>query len=345
MRVMAIGATGFIGRHVVRELIDAGHDVAVLHRGRTALAAEGCVTEFVGERAALGDMREELARWSPEMVIDFILSSAAQATITRDVFRGVARRLVAISSADVYRAMAVLHRMDAGPVEQIPLTEDSRLRESGQTYSAETLAKVRSVFPWLDKEYDKVCVEQAVAADPSLPATILRLPIVYGPGDPLHRFFPVVKRMIEGRPAILYEASYARGMPCRGYVENVAHAIVLAATREEAAGRTYNVDEPSAYTAAEWTAKIGLALGWKGRMVELPREQAPKHLVLPFNFEQHLFMDSSRIRKELGYAEQIDVEEAIRRTIGWEQANPPERIDPALFDYAAEDEALQRAAA
>ena len=35
MKVIAIGATGFIGRHVVAKLVEAGNEVAVLHRGTT----------------------------------------------------------------------------------------------------------------------------------------------------------------------------------------------------------------------------------------------------------------------------------------------------------------------
>ena len=51
-------------------------------------------------------------------------------------------------------------------------------------------------------------------------------------------------------------------------------------------------------------------------------------------------MDSTRIRTELGYSESVPLDEALRRTVEWEQANPPHQIDPARFDYAAEDEAV-----
>ena len=74
----------------------------------------------------------------------------------------------------------------------------------------------------------------------------------------------------------------------------------------------------------------------------VPREQAPAHLVQPYRCEQHLFTDSTRIRAELGYAEAVPNEEALRRTVEWERANPP-RIDPAKYDYAVEDEAIARA--
>jgi nucleoside-diphosphate-sugar epimerase len=343
MRVIAIGATGFIGRYVVTKLVDAGHDVAVLHRGKTPLAAHSSVTEILGERSTIRELRNQFRTWSPDVAVDMILSSAAQARATLEAFHGIARRVVAISSGDVYRAMAVVHRFDTGPLEPVPLTEDSPLRTQTQTYSSEALVAARAAFPWIDEEYDKVQVEQVIGSDPKLPATILRLPMVYGPGDPLHRLHPVLKRILDDRPAIVYEESFARSLPCRGYVENVAHAIALAATSERSAGRVYNAAEPDFYTEAEWTAKIGAVVGWQGRVIAVPRHQAPQHLVLPYNFDQHLFMDSTRIRAELGYTECVPVDEALRRTVEWEQANPPQQIDPAQYDYLAEDEAVARA--
>jgi nucleoside-diphosphate-sugar epimerase len=48
MRVLVIGGTGFIGRHVTRRLIQAGHEVTVFHRGETR-----CDLFNVGEPDAL----------------------------------------------------------------------------------------------------------------------------------------------------------------------------------------------------------------------------------------------------------------------------------------------------
>src|SRR5438874_13567038 len=93
---------------------------------------------------------------------DMILSSARQARATLEAFHGIARRVVAISSGDVYRAMAVVHRLDAGPLEPVPLTENSPLRAQTQTYSPEALRRARAAFPWIDEEYDKIEVERAI---------------------------------------------------------------------------------------------------------------------------------------------------------------------------------------
>jgi hypothetical protein len=53
-------------------------------------------------------------------------------------------------------------------------------------------------------------------------------------------------------------------------------------------------------------------------------------------------MSSARIRAELGYDEVVSPDAAMARTIAWERANPPAEVDPAQFDYAAEDTALDQ---
>ena len=119
----------------------------------------------------------------------------------------------------------------------------------------------------------------------------------------------------------------ARWRWTRGYVENVADAIALAATDDRAAGRVYNVGEPEALSEAEWVAAIGRAAGWEGRVATMAPDQLPQHLVEAYAFEHHVVGDTRRIRDELGYTERVDRDEALRRTIAWERATPPAAID------------------
>jgi nucleoside-diphosphate-sugar epimerase len=207
---------------------------------------------------------------------------------------------------------------------------------------------MQNTFSWVDDRYDKIGVEEAIMNDPAVSGTVLRLPMVYGPGDPLHRFFPLLKRCADGRPSILLPDDFAAWRGPRGYVENVAHAIAVAATTDQAAGRVYNICDEPTLPELEWQAKIAKRIAkqmnWPGRFVVLPRERTPKHLLLPGNAAQHVVASSERIRTELGYKEPVEIEEAIRRTVAWEQRNPPNTINLQQFDYDAEDAALAHAA-
>ena len=72
----------------------------------------------------------------------------------------------------------------------------------------------------------------------------------------------------------------------------------------------------------------------------LPSDKTPAYLRLPIKNHQDWIVSSARIREELGYRETVPREEALQRTIIWEKANPP-AVPMALFDYAAEDAALE----
>lgn len=342
MRILVIGGTGFIGRFVVRDLAAKGHDVAVYHRGLSGNNVPAGTHEILGDRSELGWKRMDFIRVRPDVVLDCILSSERQAKGVMEIFRGVSPRIVVLSSQDVYRAYGILLGIEEGPLQPVPLTEESEVRTQHRPYGAEQMQRMRGIFPWLDDEYEKIEVEHAVLNDADLPATVLRLPMVYGPGDPLHRLYPIVKRIDDRRPAILLDEAAARWRPPRGYVENVAAAIALAVTSDNTRDRIYNVAEQTLYSELDWTRLIGDVAGWKGEVVVLKSKEIPAHLRVPFHTEQDWVVSSDRIRKELAFEEPIAIPEALRRTIEWERKDPPLDLPAGTFDYPAEDAALER---
>jgi nucleoside-diphosphate-sugar epimerase len=343
MNVLVIGGTAFIGPHVVRKLAEAGHTVAVFHRGRREAGLLPGVSHIHGDRRQLAEIAPEFERFGPEVVLHMIPSDAQHAWSCLRAFTGLARRAVAISSIDVYRAYNRFRRVEPGPPEATPLAEDAPLRERLYPYRDEP-------FPGTEDperrrqidDYDKIPVERLFLSEPQLPGTVLRLPAVYGPNDEQHRLFKYLRRMDDRRPAILLSEGAAGWRWARGYVENVAQAIFLAVVADRAAGRVYNVAEPEALSEAEWVRRIAAQAGWDGELIALPEERLPGHLKQDYDWRQDIAADTTRIRTELGYTELIAPEEALRRTIAWERANPGE-TDLQEFDYAAEDAALAEA--
>jgi nucleoside-diphosphate-sugar epimerase len=342
MRLVLIGGTGFIGPWVARILLAQGHEIAVYHRGHSRISLPDGVRHILGDRRDLVASLPQFRDFAPDVVIDFILASGRQAQSTMDVFRGIAHRVVALSSGDVYRAAGILHGTEPGPLQPVPLTEDSDLRTQGQTYREEALEVIRQTVPWFEADYDKIPVERMVMNDPELAGTVLRLPMIYGPGDPFGRLHPYLKRMDDGRPAILIQEDAAQWRAPRGYVEDVAAGIALAATSPEAPGRIYNIAERQSFSEIEWAQHIGRSVGWSGSVYAVPLDLTPAHLKLPYNSAQHWTMSSARIREELGYAEPTPAAVAIAKTIEWERAHPPAQVNSAQFDYAAEDAALEQ---
>lgn len=340
MRVLIIGGTHFMGPYVVKDLLAAGHEVTVFHRGQISPAKlPEQVKELLGDRDRLPEYADVLRGQEPDVVLDMMVMHEQHARDLMETFAGVARRVVMISSQDVYRAFGRVNRTEGGEVDPAPITEDSPLRANLYPYRGKTLRAEDDPQRWMD-DYDKIPAERVVMGYSNLPGTVLRLPAVYGPGDRQHRMFPYLKRMLDGRPAILLEASVAGWHWTHGYVENIADAIALAVTDERASGRIYVVGEPHALTVVERVEHLVRAAHWPGRIVTVPTERLPQSLREEGNVAQHIIVDSSRIRRELAYAERIDLEEAFNRTVAWENLNPPPQIDPAFFDYEAEDKVL-----
>jgi len=339
MKILIIGGTNFIGPWVVRHLVTMGHDVTIFHRGKTKAELPENVHHIFGERSQLQDYKNEFEKLSPDVVVDIICYTELEARIFMDVFKSITKRVVTISSMDVYRVYGIILGKESG-TEEVPLTEDSALRSS--------------LYPFKDlpirlcgkpADYDKILVERVVMSS-ELSGTILRLPMVYGANDPLNRLSPYLKRMDDSRDAIVFLDIIAKWRGSYGYVENIGYAIALAVINEKAAGRIYHVAEPETLSEGERVNKIGEIAGWKGKVISFPKDKFPQDWDLPLNSEQDWFVDSTRIRKELGYKEIVSIEEALKRTIEWERNHlsieMQQLVAPFLLDYPTEDTILKQ---
>ena len=339
MRVLVIGGTNFIGPHVVTALHQRGHEVTVYHRGVHEPELPPSVRHIHSPRASIPVLHfpSSLSDPAPEVVLHMfpVGEDDARAAVAR--FIGVARRMVALSSGDVYRAYGRLLGTEPGPPEPLPIRENAPLREILFPYRHTASGPSDWTY-----HYEKILAERAVLGS-RLPATILRLPAVYGPGDPNHRFRPYLKRMDDRRPAIILEEAQATWRWTHGYVGDVAQAIALVVSDDRAVGQVYNIGEAAVPTMAERVRKLAELAGWRGTVVPFSPDRMPAHLRAPYQPRQDLVVDTGRIRSELGFAESVPNDEGLLRTIEWERAHRPETGDPSPADYAAENAALQGA--
>jgi nucleoside-diphosphate-sugar epimerase len=264
-----------------------------------------------------------------DVVVHMFATSHRHARAVLDAFGNYAGRAVVASSLDVYQAFAALIRR-APHLSPTDLAESAPLRTERHLYG---------------DECERLEVEMAFRAEADrLPATILRLPFMFGPDDPRHRFFPWAKRFDDHRPAILLEPTYGTFRMTHAYVENVAHAFVRAIETPHPANvplRIYNVGEPRTPTMAERLHELARAAGYKGRVVMVPRDRCPPHLVKPVDMSRDIVLDDAAIRRDLGYREIVSPDEAYRRTMEWQRTVCPADANLADFDYAAEDALLR----
>jgi nucleoside-diphosphate-sugar epimerase len=333
VRVTVLGGTGFLGPEVVRQFVDAGCDVAIFHRGGSEAELPASVRHIHGDRRQLSTFLAQFRSFNADVVVDMRPMTEDHARQLVSTFAGVAKRAVVISSADVYRAYGRLNLTEPGPPDPVPLREDAPLRDG---LYADQNAKPHDRTESLE-HYDKLLVEGVVSSEPRLPAAILRLGMVHGPRS--YRHYPYLKRMVDGRPGVILADPWARWRGTLAYSENVAAAIVLAAMRSDAQG-AYNVGDDSPTATIDIVAAIAAAAHWAGRIVTVPSADLPASMRPGTGLAQELILDSTRIRRELGFNEPVSTATGMTRTVDWMLGHPPTPEDPMgrlELDYRAED--------
>lgn len=105
MRVVVLGGTRFVGRAVVAELVSAGHDVLLVHRGEHEPMGLPHVPHLHADRRDLLSRAEDLRRFQPDGVVDVSAMTRGDAEIALAALPA-GPRLVVVSSMDVYRAFS-----------------------------------------------------------------------------------------------------------------------------------------------------------------------------------------------------------------------------------------------
>ncbi|GAA3281850.1 sugar nucleotide-binding protein [Dactylosporangium vinaceum] len=162
MRMLIVGGTQFVGRHIVEAALAAGHEVTLLHRGKTGRQLYPQARHIIADRD--GDLGE-VAEGSWDATIDVSAYRPEQVT-----------RLAEVLETGFYTFISTVSVYDDPPAGY---TEDARLRDDdsygGLKAACERVAQERFGRP-----------------------LILRLPYVVGPYDHLVRFTWWVKRIAEG---------------------------------------------------------------------------------------------------------------------------------------------------
>jgi nucleoside-diphosphate-sugar epimerase len=305
MRVTVLGGTGFIGRHVSRLLAKAGNEVAVVHRSDTPLGTPR-VRSLKADRQAAVELAIALRTAAPQVLIDMTAYAPADVERLLSVVPSSLERLVVISSADVYQSYAAF--LGLSPVPRFPTAVDEQAPVRTQLYPYRSQAEGPDDQRY---SYEKILVERTARSASPAPVTMLRLAMVYGPGDRQGRVSGWLQRLGANPNELRLNAAQAGWRCTRGYVEDVAGAICLAALAKRGRGEVFNVGESDALSELEWVGAIAAAAGWKGRLVADPDESP----TMPGRWEVPLVTSTRRIRTVLAFTDPIGRQEGLRRTV------------------------------
>jgi nucleoside-diphosphate-sugar epimerase len=296
MRVFVAGATGAIGRRLVPQLVEAGHEVTAMTRSKEKL---GLLYNLGAEAVACdvfdaGRLGAVVARAEPDAVINELTDLpqslnprrlkeyyAANNRVRRE---GTANLLSAASGAGVRRFLvqgaAYWYAPTGGPVktEEAPLYLDA---PSPIGLAVETIKEV----------------EEAVLTADGIEGIVLRYGMFYGPGTWYAKDGDVGRQVRKRRYPMI---GHGEGTYSFIHVDDAASA--TAATLESARPGVYNVVDDEPVSAAEWMPVYAEALGAK----RPPRVPA---------FVARLIAGEALVRWMLGLRGASN--EKIREELGW----------------------------
>ena len=319
-RALVIGGTLFIGRALVDQLLERGDEVVIMHRGKGTPFGNR-VGEIQCDRNDVAAVRAALSDTRFDVVYDNVY----------DWERG--------TSADQVTAAAIAASKGLG---RYVFTSSVAAYPTGGEYD-EDAPLVRSDYP-SPYGVQKAESERALFELHRLkgiPVTTLRPAFIYGPYNPFPRESFFWDRLLAGRPIIVPEDG-SRTMQWV-HVGDVARAAVLAATKDVAIGRAYNLASYPTITQLEYVQLLAKIAGREPHLVHIPREQIQQAggelFAPPFYFGVYLDIPpitarNDRIRSELGL-ELRPLEEGLRETYRWYQQQ--QQSQP---DYSWEDRLL-----
>ena len=233
------GGAGFIGRYVVPRL--AMQDYVVRVAGRHAAAAR-----FLQTQGRVGQ----------------IVPLSAAVTDAEAVARAVA-------GADlVVNLVGILAERKPGDFARVQAEGAATVAQQAARAGVERLVHVSAIGadPASASRYGKTKAEGEAAVRAAFPgATILRPSIVFGPEDQFFNRFAGLGRLLPIMPVV---AGATRFQPV--YVGDVADAVLAAATRDDAPGRTYELGGPRVLSFRELLAYILEVTGRRRPLVDMP---------------------------------------------------------------------------
>ncbi|MFP5245490.1 MAG: NAD-dependent epimerase/dehydratase family protein [Thermoanaerobaculia bacterium] len=167
----------------------------------------------------------------------------------------------------------------------------------------------------------KAEAERLLREMPGLDVTIVRTPLVYGPGVKAN-FLALMRAVDRNRPLPF---GLIRNQRSLIFVGNLVDALLLVASREEAIGQTYYVSDGEDVSTPELVQRIGRALGKSA--LALPVPLALLRLLGMLTGKSgairrplgSLRVDSTKIRRELGWTPPHTMDEGMRATAEWYQ--------------------------
>ena len=310
-RILVTGATGFVGRALLRRLVADGRRVRAATRGTPAALAAQAEAVAVGDIGPDTDWRAALAG------IDAIVHLAARAHVLRESSADLHARYHAVNTLG---ALRLAEAAAAAGVRRFVFLSSARVhggRSTGAPFTESSPLVAED--PYGRSKVDAERGLASLASGTQLEPVILRPPLVYGP-EASGNFARLVALVARGVPLPLGAVRNRRSLV---YVENLVDAIVRSLDHPSAAGETFMVSDGEDVSTPELIRRIARALGRPARLVPVPPALLRLGGALAGRSDDvarlldDLVIDRSKIRAFLGWSPVFTLDEGLAQTAAW----------------------------
>lgn len=311
MRCAVTGGEGFIGKHVVRALREAGHDVSIIDLRNPDHPLDICDTaslidaferikpQVVFHLAAIADARKALEDPVKAVTVNV---GGTSSVLEASRHTGV-KRVILASTCWVGNAMGSGILDEASPFQS---------EGGGHVY---TTTKIASEF--LAHDFHKLY---------GTSYTILRYGIPYGPGMwPGLVLRSFLEQAFAKKPLVIFgDGSATRRFL---YVEDLAQAHLLA-MKNVARNQTYNLEGSRFVTIQELAELVSRLLGG----VEISYREEPTRVGEFQYFRKFILANKAHV--DLGWQPKTELEAGVRKTIEWFRRQFVEKVPTASLKGA-----------
>jgi CDP-glucose 4,6-dehydratase len=323
-RALVTGAHGFVASHLAKALLERGNSVRVLDRPDPRIADVGgprlSALDMLGLRGevelAEGDLRDSEAVSAAVAGCDAVFHLAAQTIV------GVARKSpVETFEVNVRGAWNVFEACREHEVGRVVFASSDKAYGASPELPYREDFPLRASYPYDASKAAADVIARSYAHAYGLPLAVTRFANVYGGGDlNFTRLIPeTVVAVLDRRPPQIR----SDGSPERDFLpvdDAVAAYLAIAAALDVggAAGEAFNAGGERPHSVRE---VVELVAELSGTEVE-PDFQG---VGSPDGEIDRQFVDSTKLRELTGWAPKVELEDGLRRTVGWYREHPEAR--------------------
>ena len=312
-QIIVTGASGFVGRALCSRLVDMNLNV----RG-TLLVSENPSELVSGVEPTVIEPVGSDTSWGNALAgIDIVIHLAARVHIMRETSSDPLKEFRIVNTLGTERL--VREAVMAGVKRFIFM---STIGVNGDNSGDSPYTESSQPKPHNPYSVSKYEAEQALwrlSAETGMEVVIVRAPLVYGPGNP-GNFFLLLKFALKGIPLPL---SLIRNKRSLIYIGNLVDALAICAIHPNAAGKTYLVSDGEDVSTPDLIRRTATALCIPARLLPLPvffirlagkltgKSAAVNRLI------GSLTVDSSKIRRELGWKPPFNMDDGLQATAQW----------------------------